>query len=282
MAFFKFPFPGQTATASSSDAVNASAVESLEVLRKRARHRLMGSVVLVLVAVIGFPLLFDTQPRSVSLDTPIVILESAASPVPASPAAVALASSSTSATAKSSAQPMLPSGPLPSGSVLDPDEELVPAANKAAEKNQRPVQEPPAAPNAGGFKVEFGKAGATAPVVKEAKTEIKADAPAPSSPIDKARDEAAKARDLLDGKELAKNSDVRWIVQVGAFTDNAKVREARQKLEEAGFKTYTQVIDAKDGKRTRVRVGPFASKEEVDKVIPKIQKLQLETSILKL
>jgi DedD protein len=42
------------------------------------------------------------------------------------------------------------------------------------------------------------------------------------------------------------------------------------------------VIDGKDGKRTRVRVGPFTSKEEVDKVNSKIQKLQLETSILKL
>jgi DedD protein len=60
------------------------------------------------------------------------------------------------------------------------------------------------------------------------------------------------------------------------------MRETRQKLESAGLKTYTQVIDGKDGKRTRVRVGPFTSKEEVDKVNSKIQKLQLETSILKL
>jgi DedD protein len=280
MAFFKFRLPGQSTTASSSDGVNASPVESLEVLRKRARHRLMGSVVLVLVAVIGFPLLFDTQPRSVSLDTPIVIVESAASRAAAAPAA----STPVQSAVQPAVQPLSPSGPLPSASVLDPDEELVPATNKTAEKNQPPAQTPSAAPNAGGFKVEFGKTGATAPTVKEAKTELKTDSPSPSpsSPTDKARDEAAKARDLLDGKELAKNSDVRWIVQVGAFSDNAKVREVRQKLEEAGFKTYTQLIEGKDGKRTRVRVGPFASKEEVDKVIPKIQKLQLETSILKL
>jgi len=254
MAFFKFRLPGQSSTASTSDGINASPIESMEVLRKRARHRLMGSVVLVLVAVIGFPLLFDTQPRSVSLDTPIVIVESAAS----SPAAA-------KPTAQSTAQPSTPAGPLSSGSVLDPDEELVPASGKTADKNQRAVLEPPAAP-----------------VAKEVRTEPKADASAPSILTGKSRDEAAKARDLLDGKELVKNSDVRWIVQVGAFTDSAKVREARQKLEEAGFKTYTQVIDGKDGKRTRVRVGPFASKEEVDKVIPKIQRLQLETSILKL
>jgi len=63
MAFFKFRLPGQISSSAASEAVNASPAESLEVLRKRARHRLMGSVVLVLVAVIGFPLLFDTRQR---------------------------------------------------------------------------------------------------------------------------------------------------------------------------------------------------------------------------
>jgi DedD protein len=40
-------------------------------------------VVLVLVAVIGFPLLFDTQPRPVSVDTPITIPERAVANTPA-------------------------------------------------------------------------------------------------------------------------------------------------------------------------------------------------------
>jgi len=42
------------------------------------------------------------------------------------------------------------------------------------------------------------------------------------------------------------------------------------------------VIDGKDGKRTRVRVGPFDSKAEADKSAQKIRKLQLEAVILKL
>jgi DedD protein len=274
MAFFKFRLPGQTSTASASEAVNASPAESLEVLRKRARHRLMGSVVLVLVAVIGFPLLFDTQPRPVSLNTPIVIPERASSQAASASGAVA----PVSGTVKPTSAVDVPSGPLPSGSVLDANEEVVPSINRTAEKNQNPVESPPVQPNAGGFKVDFGKTGATTPAVNESKT----DSLGTSSPSDKGREEAAKARALLDGKEVSKNSEERWIIQVGAFTDPAKVRETRQKLEASGLKTYTQVIEAKDGKRTRVRVGPFASKEEVDKVNSKIQKLQLETSILKL
>ena len=96
MAFFNFRLPGQTAPASASEGLYTTPAESLEVLRKRARHRLIGSVVLVLAAVIGFPLLFDTQPRPMSVDTPIVIPERNAAlavvPVPA-PAPVTSAQS---------------------------------------------------------------------------------------------------------------------------------------------------------------------------------------------
>ena len=274
MAFFKFRLPGQSSTAPASEAVIATPAESLEVLRKRARHRLMGSVVLVSVAVIGFPLLFDTQPRPVSVDTPIVMPERASSQAPSASVAVA----SVSDTVKPPPAFVVPSGPLPSGSVLDANEEVVPSTNRLADRNQNPVESPPAPPIGGGFQADFGKSGATAPVVNEPKTAT----PSMPTPPDKGRDEAAKALALLEGKDVSKNSEGRWIIQVGAFTDPVKVRETRQKLETAGLKTYTQVIDGKDGKRTRVRVGPFASKDEVDKVNSKIQKLQLETSILKL
>jgi DedD protein len=54
----------------------------------------------------------------------------------------------------------------------------------------------------------------------------------------------------------------RFVVQVGAYTDAAALREARQKVEKLGMKTYTQVIETEAGKRTRVRVGPFATREE--------------------
>jgi DedD protein len=96
--------------------------------------------------------------------------------------------------------------------------------------------------------------------------------------------EAAKAKALLDGKDAPKSADapVRSVVQVGAFADLAKAREVRTKLESAGIKTYTQDVETKDGKRTRVRVGPFATKEEADKAAEKIRKLNLQATVLKL
>jgi DedD protein len=56
----------------------------------------------------------------------------------------------------------------------------------------------------------------------------------------------------------------------------------RSKLEQAGLKTYTQVVD-KDGKSTtRIRVGPFETKEDADKAAARIRKLDLPAVILKL
>ena len=72
------------------------------------------------------------------------------------------------------------------------------------------------------------------------------------------------------------------VVQVGAFADEDKAREVRQKLEKAGLKTYTQVAETKDGKRIRVRVGPFATRADADKAAIKIKTLDLSASILTL
>jgi DedD protein len=69
---------------------------------------------------------------------------------------------------------------------------------------------------------------------------------------------------------------------VGAFADVTKAREVRLKVERAGMKTYTHVVDTKEGRRIRVRVGPFASKAEADKAADKIKKLDLPAAILTL
>ena len=95
-----------------------------------------------------------------------------------------------------------------------------------------------------------------------------------------AQSDAARAKALLEGKAA---SSERVIIQVGAFSDAGKLREVRQKLEKGGFKTYTQVVEGKDGKSsTRVRVGPFDSRDEADKAAARIRKLDLSPSILKL
>jgi DedD protein len=92
---------------------------------------------------------------------------------------------------------------------------------------------------------------------------------------------------LLEGRTVqpaagAQAEDGRFIVQVGAFADADKAREARTKLERAGLKTYTQVVDTKDGKRVRVRVGPLASRADAEKAANRIKGLGLSASVLTL
>ena len=70
MPFFKFR---RGDSASVPPAGSAAQALSVEVMRKRAKHRLIGASVLVLLGVVGFPLLFDTQPRPVAVDIPIEI-----------------------------------------------------------------------------------------------------------------------------------------------------------------------------------------------------------------
>lgn len=67
MDFFKFRKSGDPTPNTSVQP------ESVERLRQRAKHRLVGATVLVLIGVIGFPLLFDKQPRPIAVDTPIDI-----------------------------------------------------------------------------------------------------------------------------------------------------------------------------------------------------------------
>jgi DedD protein len=67
MDFFKFRKKGDPAPSASVQP------ESVERMRQRAKHRLMGATALVLIGVIGFPLLFDKQPRPIAVDTPIDI-----------------------------------------------------------------------------------------------------------------------------------------------------------------------------------------------------------------
>jgi DedD protein len=109
--------------------------------------------------------------------------------------------------------------------------------------------------------------------------------PAPAAESAEAqRRDAQRAQDLLDGKTPAASEPKapRFVVQAGAYTDAATLREARQKVERLGLKTYTQVVETDGGSRTRVRVGPFPSREEAERASARIRSAGLPASILSL
>lgn len=282
MAFFKFRWPGQGEQQQAEKPSKRSRTpqaESIEVMRRRARHRLIGAAVLVLVGVIGFPLLFDTQPRPIPVDIPIEIPDRnkvaplvVPAPVADAPAAKPAAPATPEPAPTAAVQRPAPSRTAAANGLAD-GEELVPSARPAPAK---PTPAPAAAP-----------AAAKPEVKHEAKPPL-APAPSPAPEPKPARaDDSARARALLEGRSTEAPAapgaeEARFIVQVGAFADAEKAREARTKVERAGLKTYTQVVDTKDGKRTRVRVGPFTNRAEADKAAARIKALDLSVSVLTL
>jgi len=91
----------------------------------------------------------------------------------------------------------------------------------------------------------------------------------------------ARALAILEGKtakppgasNVAAESGQKFVLQVAALSDQAKVSELRERLKQAGINSYTQ--KAPSGEVTRVRVGPFSSKEEAEKVRAKLQSMGL-------
>ena len=250
MAFFKFRKNGAEQSGPSA------APESLETLRKRARHRLIGAAALVLVGVVGFPLLFDSQPRPIAVDIAIDIPDKTkTTPLGATPAST----------------PATPLAPAPATAASN-----APASDMATSASLPAVAAPSSAPSA------VAKVVPPPEPKVQAKSEPKADTKGPAKAQDTAQ-QGSKAQALLDGKEPAKAAAApRYTVQVGAFADAQKAQEARTALEKAGIKTYTQVVVTADGKRTRVRAGPWEDRAEAEKTAEKIKKLNLSASVLTL
>lgn len=239
MAFFKFRKNGDEPSA------KALQTESVEMMRKRAKHRLAGAAVLVLLGVVGFPLLVDKQPRPIPVDIVIEIPDkNKVKPlsIPAPMASAASASAGLSQIESKVAEAPIPSSSQQANTISQSGPK---AGEKLAEKpSENPVEKVP-------LKV----------------------------------DESAKVQALLEGRDPAKKPDAstgRYVVQVGAFADATRAREVRLKIEHAGLKTYTHVADTKDGRRIRVRVGPFAAKADADKAVEQIKKLNLPAAILTL
>jgi DedD protein len=248
---------GDKASAAAADANPDSVQEA----RTRARRRLIGASVLVVVGVIGFPLVFETQPRPIPVDIPIEIPRKDVAPPLVMPPA--------SRPARTAAVPV---EPAPTTAAASAPTEIIETQADAG----REVVVPPSKPAASAVAAAKPAASTAAtkpaspaskPAVATAKPEPK---PVEAKPETKPADDGKRAQALLEGKPGDKK-DGRFVVQVGSFTENAAAHEMRLKVEKLGLKTYAQVAETSQGHRIRVRVGPFASRDEAEKVQARIK-----------
>ncbi len=247
------------------------AADSVRLARTRARQRLIGAAVLVVAGIVGFPLLFETQPRPIPVDLPIEIprKESVAPlTLPTQPSAAAQTDVKPAAKSTPAAEHVINETAADEGREIKPVAASAPAeaaasssASKAVVAAEEVARKQPAAPP----RADAGKG------------------------VNPASADAARAKALLEGKPVASADappaaagSARFVVQVGAFTDPAAVKSTRAKVERLGLTTYTQVAETPTGARTRVRVGPFATRADAERAAARIKAADLPTVILTL
>lgn len=262
----KAPSAQVTEPAKASRAVAGVADEGpVQAARTQARRRLIGALVLLAAGVIGFPILFETQPRPLPVNTPILVPEG----TPLRPAINAAAAVARPAPAlppdAGNETPAAPQSPAPATTVAvmtpapgqpdaaTPVKVLTPTKPSASGPGAAPPE--PARPEAAKPQVSQPARVASSPAL------VPAPAPAPA---------------------LAPSPAGRFVVQVGAYNDVERMKAARQKLEKLGFKTFTQDVETATGKRTRVRVGPFGSRQEAEAVAAKVKAAGMQANILSL
>jgi DedD protein len=264
---------------------NRRDTDSVETIRRRAQYRLVGTAILVGVAIVGFPLVFDTEPRPLQVDLPVAI------------------------PSKDAVQPLV----LPSAAVQAQAQQ----AAKAQEAEQRAEQQA-AASQAGAAAAKAQQASqqeaqlqaqAQAQAQVQAQAQAKADqdkqaagaaASAAAQQAQSKQAEAARARAILEGNvakaagaapaantaaNTATKTDYpddgkRRVIQVGSFNDVVRAREVRLRLERAGITTYTQVVTSNGARFIRVRVGPFDDAKELQRYIDRVEALNLEARVL--
>ncbi|HEX6723558.1 MAG TPA: SPOR domain-containing protein [Burkholderiaceae bacterium] len=256
---------------SASDPSRTGTPDPVQAARSRARRRLIGAAVLLGVGVIGFPLLFETQPRPIPVDIPIEIPRKEGAPtLPLPPprtasAAPAVARVSSGVTTSESARPAPASSPAPAAARSEPTR---------------------------------GESATTATTTGKA-APPKAEAPkqeAPTKPEARA-DDGARARALLEGQTAENKSTTvaaaepakpaaangtRFVVQVGAYGEASSARDMRQRVDKLGLKSYTQTAEVDGTKRHRVRVGPFNSRDEAEKAAGTLKAAGLPAAIMTL
>lgn len=107
--------------------------------------------------------------------------------------------------------------------------------------------------------------------------------PTPGADAQKARPETANsgkvvtpaAPDQQTAKAAAGAKPDTFVVQFGAFTNASNVKQLQGKLSANGIKSYTETLKTADGEKTRVRAGPFATREVAEKTRDRIKSLGL-------
>lgn len=214
-------------------------------MKKRARRRLVGAAALALLAAIVLPMVMDHEPRQPAQDVQVRI-----------PAQDGGGIASRLLPNKAVPTPLPPSPP---DSAPEVKPEPAPEAKPLVEPKpaaQIPRDEKPVA--------KAAEKPAEKPVVKPVEK-------AAEKPAEKAVGKAdeARARAALAGQEVGDS----WLVLIGAYKDEANVKQLMAKLKQVGVPAFTEHFDSPQGPRTRVRAGPFNTRQAAEQALTKMKRV---------
>ena len=245
--------------------------ESIETIRRQAQYRLVGTAILVTIAVISFSLLFDTAPRPLPVDMPIAIPAkdkvAPIAPLPSTPVVVAKPALGNKAGDAETPKPAAIDNTVATVSAESdgdrPDED---SAAVAAEQAKQLAAEKVAAETLAAEKLVADKAATDKAAAQKAETQR----------AERILNDKPKTNTKLDYPDDGK----RRVIQVGAFTENRLARALRLKLEAAGITTLVNVATINGERMIRIRVGPFTDARELQSYIDRIKGMGLETRVL--
>jgi len=272
-------------------------------LRKRARRRLIGAIALTTLVVVTLPMVLDSEPRPVGDDIAVQIPspdsgpyapkgQGELSPRPgAAPAATAKATGTVGVAPSGAADPAPAGGPArapaaatpaPAPSSATPADQKIelagatrpaPDAGVAAEAKRAAEAEAAARANA-------ARVAEAAPVEARAAADARAaavkaaSAKATDAKAAEAREAAAKGADPRDAE--AKN----FVIQLGAFSEAGRAKDRHAQLVKAGIRSYTEVIKTPTGDKTRVRGGPFPTRQAAEQANERVKALGITEGIV--
>ena len=228
---------------------------NVDELRRRARRRLVGAVVLALGVAVVVPMLLETEQRPLGEDVAVKI-----PPIDEGKFVNRLNESRSNGPAKGASVETTKARPTPADRAPKYDTRIAstPASGAA------PLRNP--SPEASGT-VAAGDAPGNAPV----------SAPAAGAPQARSTLETAPSTASADaGKPPAASATVAatepkeqtsaapregFAVQLAAFADDKGANALAGRLKNAGYATYTEPLQTSKGTLWRVRVGPYPSRE---------------------
>lgn len=219
-------------------------------LKKRSRRRLVGAAALALIAAIVLPMVMDDEPGVPVQDIQVTIPDREADSLLARP----IGGRTLVPVEPQAALAPFEQAPSESAVVGEDvlDEAVAPTPPLAAVPE---VRQPAAS----------AESKPAVPAAKPTPTPTREPAPTPSAGKD---DEAARVKAILEGR-LGGETVARapsYVVQVGAFSESATAASLSADLRGRGFKAFTEEA----GAVTRVRVGPYGSRDEAEQAAERL------------